>query len=149
MRRLLIFAGSLMAACALPGCAAPSQNPGRPNAYAVFFSATRTADHAPIIAVSVPVNLDGEGRVKTASKTPAETHPALPEFLVRLKRTRQPGVYELVTQVSARELQRNKKGKLKKSSRFLGALVPTRLGETQIVSAEGDPIHVEARLERR
>ena len=49
--------------------------------------------------------------------------------------------------VSVREAIRNKKGKLKVNNRFIGALVPTRLGENQTVSVEGDPIHVEARLE--
>ena len=44
---------------------------------------------------------------------------------------------------------RNKKGKLKVTKRFIGALVPTRVGESQIVSVEGDPIRVEARLEHR
>ena len=66
-----------------------------------------------------------------------------------MNRTRQPGVFELVTRVSVREAIRNKKGKLKFSKRFIGALVSARPGETQVVSAEGDPIQVEARLERQ
>ena len=149
MRRFPFLAALLLASCGLPGCAGTMSQPKRSNSYVVIFAATRTADHAPIVSVSVPVTLDGEGNVKTNSKTPAENRPALPDFLVRLKRGRQPGVYELVTRVSARELIRNKKGKLKTMNRFLGALVPTRLGETEVVSTETDPIHLEARLERR
>ncbi len=149
MRRFTILAGLFLASSALSGCAGTASRPTPSNAYVVIFSATRTADHAPIVSVSVPVTLDGQGSIKTDSKTPAENRPALPEFLVRLKRARQPGVYELVTRVSARELVRNKKGKLKTTRRFLGALVPARLGEVQVVSTESDPIHLEARLERR
>lgn len=149
MRRFLLSAGWLLAWFALPGCAGPTQTATRANAYVVILSATRTADHAPIVSASVPVTLGGEGSVKTRSKSPAETRPALPEFLVRLKRTRQAGVYELVTRASVRELLRNKKGKLKGSKRYIGALTPTRIGETQVVSTDSDPIHVEARLERR
>ena len=102
-----------------------------------------------LVSVSVPVSLGGQGKVETASKTPTENQPALQEFIARLKRLKQPGVYELVTRATVREAIRNKKGKLRVNKRYLGALVPTRLGETQVVSADGDPIHLEARLERR
>ena len=149
MRRHLLSASLLLAGFILPGCAAQTQTASRANAYVVVFSATRTADHAPLASAPVPVIVGGEGRVKTASKTPEENRPALPEFVVRLKRARQSGTYELVTRASVRETARNKKGKLRASKRYIGALVPTRVGETQVVSTESDPIHLEARLERR
>lgn len=140
----------VLAALLLMGCAA--QTPGLvrgPNRFAVVFTVTRSTDHAAIAAVSLPVNLGNEGKVKIDAHAPGEKQPVAPGFLARLNRTRQPGVYELVTRVSVREAIRNKKGKLKVNQRFIGALVATRLGETRIVSAEGDPIHVEARLEHR
>ena len=149
MGRFLLSAGLLLTGFALPGCVGQTPAPSRANAYLVTFTATRTVDHTPLVSATVPVTLGGEGNVKTASRSPAENQPALPDFLVRLNRTRQAGVYELVTRASVRELARNKKGKLKGSKRYIGALVPTRLGETQVVSTDSDPVHLEARLERR
>ncbi len=142
--------GLWLGALILTGCAGRTADPARGSrAYVVHISTTRTADHGPISSVAVPVALGSEGKVKAASRRPVENQPVTTEFLVRLNRTRQPGVYEMVTRVVVKEENRNKKGKLKVSKRFLGSLVPTRLGETQIVSADSDPIHVEARLERR
>lgn len=146
-RRLFLLG---LAATVLTGCAGHADRPARgAAAYVVSFAATRTADHAPIATASVPVVLGSEGKVKAARKRPAENEPVLTEFLVRLNRTRQSRVYELVTRVTAREAIRNKKGKLKVNTRYLGALVPARPGETQVVCAESDPIHLEVRLERR
>ncbi len=141
LRRCLVLAALL-----LTGCAA--QTPG-PNGYTVVFAVTRSTDHAAIAAVSLPIGPRSEGKVRIHGNAPGENQPVASEFLARLNRTRQPGVYELVTRVGVREAIRNKKGKLKVNNRFIGALVPTRVGENQTVSAEGDPIHVEARLEHR
>ena len=139
-----------LASLTLAGCAAPSGTaPREPNGYVVRFVVTRSADHAALGSASVPVILGSQGKVKIAAPKPAENQPVLPQYFVRLNRKSRSGVYELVTRVAVREAIRNKKGKLKFSQRFIGALVPARLGETQVVSAEGDPIHVEARLERR
>ena len=140
----------MLAAMVLTGCAAQAPAPVRgPNAYTVVFSVTRSSDHAAIATVSLPVGLGSEAKLTKRTTAPGENQPVAPGFLVRLNRTRQPGVFELVTRVSVREAIRNKKGKLKFSKRFIGALVPTRPGETQVVSVEGDPIHVEARLEHQ
>ena len=145
-----LLASLLLAVFCLSGCAGQNGNPvPAANRYVVFFSATHPADHAVILSVSVPVTLGNEASVKTSSRRPVENQPVLPQFLVRLNRRTPAGVYELVTRVAVREAIRNKKGKLKITKRFIGALVPTRLGETQVVSAESDPIHLEARLERR
>lgn len=145
-----IFRCFALAALVLTGCAGRTPNPARgPNAFTVVFSVTRAKDHAAIASISLPTIPGSEARTKVAAKAPAENEPAVREFIARLNRTRQPGVYELVTRVSLREAIRNKKGKLKVNKRFIGALAPTRVGESQVVSAEGDPVQVEARLERR
>ncbi len=140
----------VLAALFLTGCAGQRQSLAHgSNAYTVAFTVTRSADHAVIASVSLPIILGGDAKVKTPARAPGENQPVVLGALARLNGTRQPGVYELVTRVSVRETIRNKKGKLKINKRFIGALVPTRLGETQIVSAEGDPVQVEARLEHR
>lgn len=145
-----MFSSSALVALVLAGCAGTTQYPAKNSAaYMVFFTATRSSDHAAISSGSLPVALGSEASVKPASELPTETGPTLPEFNVRLERSTQPGVYELVTRAAVREAIRNKKGKLKINQRFIGALVPTRLGETQAVSTESDPVHLEARLERR
>ncbi len=150
MRVPIPFCCLVLAALVLTGCAGQTPSPTRgANAYTVVFAVTRTADHAGLGSISLPVSPGHEAKAKTSAKVPGENQPVVREFLARLNRTRQPGVYELVTRVSVREAIRNKKGKLKVNDRFIGALVPTSLGENQIVSAEGDPIHVEARLERQ
>ena len=141
---------SALGAVFLAGCAGHADQPAPgASAYIVRFAATQTPNHAPLASASVPVVLGSEGTVKTGAKRPAENQPVLTEFVVRLNRAKQPGVYELVTRVAVREAIRTKKGKLKVNTRYIGALVPTRLGETQAVSTESDPIHLEARLERR
>lgn len=148
--RVPSLAGWVVIALTLTGCAGRSPDAARgPAAYVVRLTATRSADHAEIVSAAVPVALGGNGSAKTRSKKPEENQPAVPEFVVRLQRGKQPGVYELVTRAAVREASRNKKGKLKVNQRYVGALVPTRLGETQVVSPEADPVHVEARLERR
>ncbi len=150
VRRWAAVACLLLGVTGLAGCAGQANHAVRgSDAYVVVFSATHPVDHTGILSISVPVELGREARVKATVHTPLENRPALTDFIVRLNRARQPGVYEMVTRVTAREALRNKKGKLKVGKRFLGALVPTRLGETQVVSAEGDPIHLEARLEKR
>lgn len=150
MRFPILFRCLVPSVLVLTGCAGQTPTPTRrADAFAVVFSVTRTADHAGLASVSLPVNVGGEAKVKLNVRAPSENQPVVPGVLTRLNRTRQPGVYELVTRVSVREAIRNKKGKLKVNRRFIGALVPTRPGETLIVNAEGDPIHVEARLEHR
>lgn len=54
----------------------------------------------------------------------------------------------MVTRASLRMAKRTKKGKLKITQRNIGALVPVRAGETQVVSESNDPVHLEVRLAR-
>ena len=130
------------------GCAGPAPTPANAAPYRVVWHAKRAADNTPLVAVTSPVlRVGGSATVRTDSQTPGENRPAFPEFTARLSPTNQPGRVELVTRASLHEVARNKKGKLKKSKRYIGALLPIRPGETLGVNGPGDPIVVEVRLE--
>ena len=139
---------STLVGLGLAGCASAPAQPARAG-YAVRFTATRLKDHTLLALVSVPVRLGQRGDARTGSKVATEEKPALPEFMATLQTTKASGIYQLVTKVAVREVARNKKGKLKRSQRNEGALVPIRLGETQVVSVPEDPIQLEVRVERR
>ena len=139
----------LAAGCALAVSACASRPAsGQRAAYRVVWTATRTSDHAALVSASTTVSAGDAVTVRTDSRHPSEDRPAFPSFTARLSRTKTPGVLQLVSRASLLEAARNKKGKLKVSKRNIGSLVPIRVGETQLISLPGDPVHLEVRLER-
>jgi hypothetical protein len=116
--------------------------------YRIFWNVTRASDNAPLLAVSTPAEANRTSVLRTDSTTPQENRPALPLLTASFSPMKErAGVFELKVLARVREVTRNKKGKLKRSKRNIGALLPVRLGESQTVSAEGDPIRLEARVE--
>ncbi|MBE7211492.1 MAG: hypothetical protein INR65_10785 [Gluconacetobacter diazotrophicus] len=142
--------------CLLPvlllaaGCSShPSVNaPTVGRAYRVTWTVRRAADNQSLAGVaSPPVRVGGgELRVRTGSQRAAENRPAFPEFLVKLSPMRRSTQIELKTRVTVLEARRTKKGKLKVSKRYIGALLPMRPGEKLGVNGPGDPLAVEVEL---
>ena len=143
---LLCFVPVLLLAA---GCAHPTVNaPTTGKTYRAVWTVRRAADNKPLANVSSPPVRVGGGelRVKTDSQRAEEGRLAFPEFLARLSPMRRSTEIELVTRVTLLEAHRNKKGKLKVSKRFIGALLPIRPGEKLGVSGPGDPLAVEVEL---
>lgn len=133
---------------AVAGCAGTPARPLR-SGYVAVLNVTRLKDHSALASASLPLAL-GQKAVRHARVgKPTEDTPVFPTFAATLQTTRTPGVYQVVTRVSIREAARNKKGKLKYSKRDEGALLPVRLGETQLASTAADPIQIDIRVERR
>ncbi len=144
------YAALALACLGAAGCAGRSPTPaGAPAGYRVYFSATRLKDHTVLVAGSTPAFLGQTAQVRTASTVAAEDLPALPNFAATVSLTRTPGMVQLITKTSIRELVRTKKGKLRLTKRDQGALLPVRLGEAQNASPTGDPVQIEVRVERR
>ena len=116
--------------------------------YAIRFMTMRTKDRSPLVSATVNTTLNVRQSVRTNSVAPSEESPALPQFTATLTRTVSPQSFQLVTKIVLREATRNKKGKLKVSTRNLGALLPIRLGETQTASPANDPVLVEVRVDQ-
>ena len=150
-RRYLLALVSTLACLGVTGCISSPAQPVQSSraTYEVHFVATRLKDHALLASVDLPVRLGQRAIVRTGSKVATEEKPALPEFTATSQTTKASGIYQLITKVAIRETARNKKGKLKRSERNQGALVPIRLGETQVVSVAEDSIQVDVRVERR
>ncbi len=118
--------------------------------YRLVWTATRASDHSSLVSVSTKVAPGQAARVRTDSTRATEEKPAFPQFAARLSRTKNPGVYELVTRASLQEASRNRKGKLRFNKRNIGALVPIRPGQPpQLISSASDPIRLEVHLERQ
>ena len=142
--RLLVCAALAL----LPACA-DHPHPAARAEYRLDWTATRVADHAPLVSVAMDLPFPGAAAIRTDSVQPQEARPAFPRFSASLSPTHTQGTLELVARASLREIHRNKKGKLRKTKRNIGALIPIRPGETQTLSAASDPVHLEVRLERK
>ena len=130
------------------GCAGPTVAPANAARYRVVWIAKRAADNTPLVGVTSPVvRVDGSVTVRTDSQKEAENRPAFPVFVARLSRSNRAGLVELVTRASLREVTLGKKGKLKRSKRYIGGLLPIRPGETLGVNGPGDPVVLSVRLE--
>lgn len=120
-----------------------------PGRYEVRFAVTRLKDHRPLSAATLPLDVGRKSTIHQRPPAPTEDTPAVTDYSATLVNTRTPGEFQLVTKVALREANRNKKGKLKRSQRNEGALLPIRVGETQNASASTDPVQIEVHLERR
>lgn len=130
----------------LVGCA--GSDTSTPASYKISFTASRLKDQSPLGTASTSVALGQTALVRVDTSAATEDSPALPRFAVTLTSTRTPGVFQLLIKASVQEAARNKKGKLKRSQRFEGALLPIRLGETQHASASGDPVQIDVSVDR-
>lgn len=116
--------------------------------YRIVWNVTRAADNASLLAASAPAEVNRTSTLRTDLTTPEENRPALPLLTASFSPiAARAGFFELKVLASVREVARNKKGKLKRSKRNIGALLPIRLGENQVASAEGDPLRLEVRVE--
>ena len=122
--------------------------PARAQSHRVSWTATRVSDKTLLMSASGAINVGGSVNLRTDSQTAEQDKPALPRINARLKQIRRrPGEFQLVSRVWVLELTPNKKGRLKRTKRFIGSLLPIRPGETQTASSAGDAIRVEVRLE--
>lgn len=137
----------LAAAALLAGCASPDHAGADASRYRVVWSAERVSDHLALGSASARVSLGGTARVRTAQR-PSEERPAITGFFAKVQRGPKPGLLEVITQTSVIEETRTPKGKLKRQKRFIGALIPMRVGERQLSSSAGDLIAVTLELER-